>query len=1227
MLTKFSVKRPYTVIIAVILVLILGGVSFVNLQTDLLPSMDLPYMLVVTAYPGASPEEVEMVVTRPVEQIAATVNNIKNVSSVSRENTSIVILEFTNDVNMDSAFIELNGSLEMVKAAWDDSVGTPMLIRLNPDMLPVTIASLDAEGMNLAQISRLAREEIIPGLESVDGVAAVSGTGLIEEQVEVVINQEKIDKIDDRILLAIDAELAAAEKQLLAAKAEIAAGKEQLAAEKSKREAEFEQAAEQITGALEQLAVQEKNLASHVLEVKEAISDLHSQIQAAEAREQQLEAEKQAENNPVRLAEIEAELSVLAEQKAQAAAALAELEGNLDKLLQQSDYLTEQHSSLLAKREELEAGRKLFAAEIEKAESSLLSGEAGLNEQLEEFEKARREARQKSNLDNMITAEMISGILAAQNFSMPAGYTKQNGADFLVKVGDKLAGIEDIKNLFLFDTQTEEVGKIYLKDVADINYRDNAEDLYAKINGNDAVILLLQKQSNFSTTEVTRSIRKKMDELAAKYEGVSFTTLLDQGFYIDIVIDTVLDNLIYGMLLAVLVLILFLRDIKPTVMIAVSIPISVIFTIAMMYFSGITMNVIALAGLAISVGMLVDNSIVVIENIYRLRSEGLPVARAVVEGANEVFGAIFASTLTTACVFLPIVFTKGLTKQLFTDMGLTIAYSLFASLIVAVTLVPTVASLLLRRSVRKENYLSSALVRIYETVLGWSLRHKAVVIVACTALFAFSVYLAAVLGTSFMPDMDAPQMAVSIEMPKGKTSDEAIAMSETVIERISVIDDIETIGAFRSSELSGMFGGTGGGSSMSLYLVLREDRVLSSSEIETRIKELTEDLDCTISVNSGGMDMSVLGGQGMEIVIKGRELDTLREVAADVAALLENTEGATEVNIAGEEGMQEIRIAVEKEKAMENGLTVVQVFSQVRELLEHEKTVTTLTEAGRDYPVIVAEGPGDTAGRTEIGELALTARGKDGEDKEVRLGDIAAISETTGLSAISRDAQERYLSVTAQIESGYNIGLVSRDFAGKLKELQLPEGYKAEIKGEMEIISEALQDLVYMLILAVVLIYLIMVAQFQSLLSPFIVMFTIPLALTGGIIALAITGNDISIIAMLGFLVLCGVVVNNGIVFIDYTNKLRERGHNVNAALMLAGKTRLRPILMTALTTILGLFTLALGVGTGAEVLQPLAIVTIGGLVYATFLTLLVVPVMYALFNRDSRQKTAEAEV
>lgn len=1427
MLSRFSVKKPMTVFVAVVLVLILGVMSFINMTTDLLPNMDLPYAVAYTTYVGASPEQVEQSVTKPMESALAATSGLKNITSVSQENVSIVVMEFEEGTGMDSAMIEMNAALDQLSGSLPDAAGSPILMKINPDLLPIMVLAVDSDSMARQELSEFTTSTVIPALERVDGVASVSGSGLLESQIRIELDQSRIDALNEKVLTAIDGSLADAEKQLKATRKQITEGKKKLEEQSGTAYAQLVAAAGQLSGIKDQttigstlnsaevkalqavldqydamvklqkdyndaetaaralgaadyaklqllqtnrttlranLKAAENSLKAADAALKELGSSedaLQEELDAAKAQQaaaqdaynaaakdaperlkedagwkelQKREAEKQAE-----IAELEKQLAadpdntelqaklntaqaalaaIKAEQTAyinrndpetvkanealtaaqnsvtraetrletyrQSAAAKAEAEKTIaegtkaldentaaikklfleeengEKWIESHDKVQDDYgtiaelnaaiSALEPRIPELEkeletakaSQKELDAAlsELDKAQSQLETGklelsqqlilatvqlqqaEQALNEAEEQFRQQRDAAYKAAGLDGILTQSAVSQLFMAQNFSMPAGYIQSADGRLALKVGDKFADLQELENWVLFDYSVGDVGQIRLSDIADVRLADNAEELYAKINGNDGVLLTVQKSSVASTSGACRNLYDAMERLEEKYEGLHLTALSDQGQYIDLVIRSVLQNLLFGALLATAILLLFLRDLRPTVIVAFSIPISLLFAVVLMYFTGVTLNIISLSGLALGVGMLVDNSIVAIENIYRLRQLGYNAATAAVHGCRQIAGAITASTLTTVCVFVPILFTGGLTRQIFADMGLTIAYSLGASLLVALTLVPALSGKLLTGDAagKKPNRLLSRMMESYEKLLRLVLRHKAPVLLGAVALLIVSGLLAVGMGTAFMPEMDSPQVSVSIEMPEDATTAQGREMCDTVIDRILSVDGVDTVGAMEGQTM--MSDGD-----LSLYVLLQQKRSGTSQQIAKEIEAACTDLDCTVTANGSTMDMSMMtGGSGIRLAVTGDDMDTLRSAAAELARVVSAVEGVASASDGQEENSTEVRITVDKAKAAEYNLTVAQVYQQVAAAVLSQTTATDITVNGSDLPVVVVPDDRDITTRETLEELELTGT-QNQQDCEVRLSEIAAVTEAASSAAIHRENQSRTVTVTAQIADGYNIGLVSREVEKLLADYQMPEGCSYAFEGENEMIRSTMGDLALMIALAVALIYLIMVAQFQSLLSPFIVLFTIPLAFTGGLLGLWITGKELSVIAMLGFLMLAGVVVNNGIVFVDYVNQLRLEGRERTEALVQTGRDRIRPILMTALTTIFGLVTMALGLGSGGDMLQPLAIVTIGGLAYATLLTLFIVPAVYDIFLKKDPKKVVIEEV
>ena len=554
-------------------------------------------------------------------------------------------------------------------------------------------------------------------------------------------------------------------------------------------------------------------------------------------------------------------------------------------------------------------------------------------------------------------------------------------------------------------------------------------------------------------------------------------------------------------------------------------------------------------------------------------------------------------------------------------MGLTIAYSLAASLIVALTVVPMMSAGLLQRTEEKKFRFLDNMQEGYSQLILKALHHKTWVLLGALALFIVSAILSIKKGTEFFPSMESTQVTMTVTTEKGTPLEETAAKSNEVMEKISDIKDIESIGAMASTS-SMMSGGGSTSNTVTMYLVLKEDKTLDNVQLEKEIKKRTKDVkDCEIQISTAAMDMSALGGSGINIQIKGKELEELQAIAKELAKQLEGVKGTQNISDGLEDADAQYEVIVNKEKAMKYNLTVAQVFQAINKELAEAASATTISTAAKDYDVYVKSDVKEAMTRESIAGISVEYTDSEGKKGTVLVGELAEFKDSLTPQAISREDQSRYVSVSAEIASGYNIGLVSQKVQKILDHYRMPEGYTAQMAGEDEMIHEAMGQLLLMLVLALVFMYLIMVAQFQSLLSPFIIMFTIPLAFTGGFLGLLFTGKPISIIAMIGFVMLSGIIVNNGIVLVDYINQMQKEGMEKYTAIAKAGKDRLRPIIMTALTTVLGLVTMAMGLGMGGDMVQPMAIVTIGGLLYGTLLTLFVVPCIYDVLNHKKYQR------
>lgn len=1342
MLPKLSVKKPMTIFVAVIVVIVLGIVSVFKMTPDLLPNMDFPYAIILTTYPGQTPETVESVVTKPLEQSLSTIDGVKTITSTSSDNYSILTLEFEDGTNMDTATVDMRGNLDTIKDAWPDGVGSPYLMKINPNMMPVAMVAVDYDGYDTVQISDYVNNELKNQLEGIDGVASVSTKGIVTQKENVIISQTKIDALNAKINDALNDKFGDAEKKISDAKKELQdniskaeqgsdtieqsindlnSQQEEVAKQLADAQGKAQSGYTEILNAKMQLLDQQQSLTATkqtltiayqtLTQIKEKLDSLQDEkaqlTQQIETFEKIYNDYKDALSklaNPdltdEQLAQVRAILAKIDEELDKYGFPKEELEErlnnaknaltNVDKAITQTvealkgldtteEKLDDTIAEIADKISQVDGGITQIAAavkgldnntvsvnqalsEIEKQQSlaayqlsgglsALNTKQSEVNSALTQLNSAQEElksasdelsdqkdkAKKAADMTNTVTISNVSNILTAQNFSMPAGYVSDDeNIKYLVRVGDKIDGDKEMQSLALFDTGIDGIGVVKLSDVADVFIADDSDEVFTKINGNSGVVFSFSKQSDAATATVSENIAKKLNSLTQENEGLHFTTLMDQGDYIDIIINSVLQNLLMGAVLAIIILYLFLRDIKPTLIVALSIPISVIFALVLMYFSGVTLNMISLSGLAIGVGMLVDNSVVVIENIYRLRNLGVPPVKAALNGAKQVAGAIASSTLTTICVFFPIVFIEGLTRQIFMDMALTITYSLLASLIVALTLVPAMGQRMLRKVKPVKHGMFDKMLGGYEKSIRFVLKHRAIALIAAVVLLFGSMFGAVARGFSFMPNMASTELSVTVSLDDSATMDDTIDAAQNLLDTLSEYDEFETVGVMTGST-SSLMGLTGSVSSsdadkgsVMAYAVFKDDKVKNSESISKEIEAELQSIDgdVVVSGSSSSSSMSaMLGDDGVSIKLYGDDLKTLQNTAKDMAEKLAAVDGIDETDNGIGATSGEIKVTVDKTKAAKKSLTVAQVYQQIAAAITSETTSSTLTNSGKDLDVVVIKDENSDVTKDNIKDIKLTYTDKEGNEKTTKLSEVAEISDSESMNSITRSDQKRYIKVSGTLKDGYTNTDVSNKAKALFDDYKLPDGCSIEYSGSNESTMEAVNQMLLMMLLGVILIYLIMVAQFQSLKSPFIIMFTIPLAFTGGFLGLLITGFDVSVVALLGFVMLCGIIVNNGIVLVDYINNLRLEGKERREAIVEAGKTRMRPILITAITTVLGLSTMALGIGTGSEIMQPIAIVCIGGLLYATIMTLYIVPVIYDILSKKELRKVSESDL
>ena len=1362
---KFSVKKPFTILVMVVAIIILGFVSLSGMTTDLLPKMSLPYLLVITTYPGASPEKVESSVSEPVESALGSISGVKNVYSMSYENYGIVELEFADGTDMDSAMVKVSSALDSVKSALPEECGSPNIMEISMDMMASVYLAASYEGKDIQETSRFVEDTLIPYLERQEGVTSISDIGIVENSISVDLNQDKIDVLNEKILAktndafadAVD-QLNDAKKQLLESEQKLADSTQELVdgqkdiddgrTKLDDAQKELDEQKEKLEDAKGSLEDQKKDTENKLATASQALDQLNAlqtdllTLQAQEASlkatitqiEKSLEEQGKTTNDiPNVVAGLDqmstfltssqmegmtgmdsttvntmlgssgmslqslgidettwdaltpegrkellqktaagyqtqkellsgyddyvSSLNSLQVEKAGVQAAVSAAEAELKKsgvsytdiekakieaaagfgaasaqISSGQSALNSAQTTLDSNKESLDSAQDQITEgwdSIADAKKQLADGWDQYNTSLENFEAQKAEALRNANADQLVNMQTLSQLIYAQNFAMPAGYLDDaEDNSWLLKIGSNYESVDDLSNIVL--TNIEDIGDVRLCDVADITVIDNADDSYARLNGQSAVVLSVFKSSTSGTNEVSKNIAAAISELEEQYPGLSVLTLMDQGDYITMIINGVLQSMIVGAALAILILALFLKDVKPTIVVAVSIPLSVLTALILMYFTDISLNMMSLSGLALGIGMLVDNSIVVIENIYRLRSKGVGAARAAVQGTRQVAGAIIASTLTTVCVFLPMVFTAGTVRELMMPISLTIIFTLAASLLIAMTVVPAAGSTLLRNSKEKKHPFFDKVQDIYGKMLAFCLKVKVVPLAIAIGLLVYSIWAVMRMGIVMIPDMTSNQIEISVQMPEDTDKEECYKRADQVLDAMTTIDGIGDVGAMAGGDTTLVASSSGMSDStydQFTFLVLTENENAGKEEVNRicrEIEERTADIDCELTISTGMSEMSTMMGSGLSVKVYGDDLDTLTKITQDICDLAATIPGYENISNGQEEPDQVIRLVLDKDAAMRKGLTVAQIFSELNGKMTESTDAATVTIDGEDMKIVVKDGREPLTRENLLDynfEIQTTDDNGNTVTEDHPLSEFATLKLEDGVQSINRENQSRYMTVTATVAEGSNATLLSRELQPLIDAYELPDGYTIDTAGESDTVNQMVIQMSKVLLLGLALIYLVMVAQFQSLLSPFIVLFTVPLAFTGGLIGLLLMNEPLSVMGMMGFVVLLGTVVNNGIVFVDYANQLRMGGLERREALIATGKTRMRPILMTALTTILAMVSLLFGDDLSSQMSKGMAIVVAGGLAYATLMTLFIIPVMYdILFKRKPLQ-------
>ncbi len=822
-----------------------------------------------------------------------------------------------------------------------------------------------------------------------------------------------------------------------------------------------------------------------------------------------------------------------------------------------------------------------------------------------------------------LSLAQITNMLMAENFNASGGKVEQGGREYFVRNLQQFESVEDIENVAII---TPTGSTLFVKDIASVTDGSKEISQLTRVNGADAVGIHIMKQSDANTVHTCDAVIKEMQKIQREFGGdIEYQIVMDQAEYIKFSLDNTKKMILQGAILAVLILFFFLRNVRSTFIIFTAIPLSIIATFILMYFSKNTVNLLTMGGLALGIGRIVDDSIVVFENIYRHRHLGLPPMEAAVKGATEVGGAVIASTTTIIVVFLPIVFVEGLASVIFKPLALTVSMAIFCSLLVALTIIPLMASRMLtdKSMEQKDNVVANATRKFggwldnlgehYKVFLAKVLQRRRRVVIIVTILMIGSFAAMPLIGAEFLPDMDSGEIALSIEIDKGSKLEDADMVTTEVEGILRDIPEVDLIFSSVGSSSNMMMDSGGAADTSTLYIKLvplnERNRSVSAVSEEIRLK-LADIVGARISVSNMDAAAMMAGGGGpVNVQIRGDDLNVLRELSDEVAEIVKATSGTREVEASLTDGQPELQVKVDRQRAAAYGLTPMQVSNEIRGAMEG--TIATRYKVeGDEVDVRVKHLSAGDKDLDYLGNLSIqTPTGF-----FVKLSQLATFEIAQGPVSIDRIDQVRIANVNAALLNR-DLRSVIEDIKLQTDKIALPAGYTIDFGGDSQEMMESFASLAVALVLALILVYSVMAIQYESFFNPFVIMFSVPTAIIGVVLGLLITGRSFSVTAFIGLIMLVGVVVSNAIIFVDYLQQLRERGMERDAAIVETGRVRLRPILMTAFTTILAMFPLALGIGEGAEVQAPLATVVIGGLLISTLVTLVLVPVVYSIFD------------
>jgi len=1030
-MTETAIRRGVTFFMIYLIAVGFGLFSLARLDIDLYPKLEFPMIALISQYTGVGPFDMETVVTRPVEEVVAAVENIEKITSTSAQGLSLVLLEFDWGTDMNQAEIDVRNSLEFIQDVLPQEVDGPLVFAFDPSQQPIFYLALSSEMHGMAELRRIAERDLEPRLERIPGVASAFTMGGMRREIKVLVDPARL----------------------------------------------------------------------------------------------------RAHNIPI---------------------------------------------------------------------------------------------------------EQVSAALQMGNLQLPAGKVENAMQEFTIQTAGEYSNIEQIENT---SVMVMNGSVIRIKDVAAVI--DGFVEQQQKVwnNGQPAVMVVIQKQSDANTAQVCAEVRNRFAQIEAELpKGVRLKTVVDFSEFINRSMSNLGSTAVQAIGLTLLVLLFFLRNLRSSFIVAVSIPVSMIVTFAVMDQAGLTLNVISMAGLALAVGMLVDNSIVVLENIFRHRELGEDLREASEKGATEVSMAITASTLTTLAVFVPVLFVPGLAGELFNDMVVTICFSLTVSLLVALTLIPLLSSRLLqlREKIHQLGWLEktsgtvggwlASLHRIYAVGLKWSLGHRKTVILVALGLFVLSIIILASLGGEFLPQSDSGFVAIAVDRAPG-TSLEAMETSMREIDGIireSVPEAKNTYINFGQGEGIMAFFSTRTSSEgdVTLGLTNLTQRQRLQFDIQDDLRERLKTIP-GVEARFADRGQEAMFGSGTDIMVEifGHDLSRAEALANVVAEKVKGIKGVADVESSLRESAPELRVNFDRQRLADLGLSTAQL-SRLVSTSVLGSVVTRYREAGDEYDVRVQLVKDARRSKEDIENiLIVTPAGK-----PIPLRAVAEVEYSKAPIEITREGQERMVTVNIDI-SGRDLRSVTNDVRKALQQVSVPNDFRIEIGGIAEEQQESFMYLGLAALAALLLVYMVMASQFESLLDPFIILFTIPLSSIGVALALLLTGTNLNVMALIGIIMLVGIVVNNGIVLVDFINQLRQRGKELFEAIMEAGRARMRPVLMTALTTILAMLPMSLGLGESGENWAPMARAVMGGLTAATVLTLLVVPVIYAMVELKAEKIRQKREL